>query len=81
MNFTIVKIAITEHNIDMEPIRLATEEQIRASVRQGEDAVIALFNETVGKLAERIQRLEDQISKSAAPSQPPVRMGSKGWMC
>ena len=78
MNYHIVKIAKTEHNIGMEPICLPTEEQIRASVRQGEDAVIALFNATLGQLAERILRLEDQISKNSGnSSKPPSSDGLK----
>jgi transposase len=55
----------------MEPIRLPSEEEIRAVYRQGEDAVVKLFFETLGKLAERIQRLEDQIAKNSGNSSKP----------
>jgi transposase len=78
MNFNIVKIAKAGHNIDMEPICLPTEERIRASVRQGEDAVVELFNTTLVQLAERIRRLEDQISKNSGnSSKPPSSDGLK----
>jgi hypothetical protein len=43
----------------MEPIRFPSEEEIRAAYRQGEDAVVKIFFETLGKLVERNQRLED----------------------
>ncbi|HLA98811.1 MAG TPA: hypothetical protein VJL34_10185 [Anaerolineales bacterium] len=49
----------------MEPLRLPSEEEIRAAYRQGEDAVVRLFFETLGKLAERVQRLEDLIAKNS----------------
>ena len=78
MNFNIVKIAKTEHNIDMESMRIPGEEEIRAAFRQGEDAVVKLFFETLGKLAERIQRLEDQIAKNSGnSSKPPSSDGLK----
>jgi transposase len=78
MNFNIVKIAKAEHNIVMDPIRLPSEEQIRATVRQGEDAVVELFKATLGQLADRIQRLEDQIAKNRSnSSRPPSSDGLK----
>jgi len=78
MNFNIVKIAKAEHNRSMEPIHLGSEEHVRAAFRQGEDAVIALLNETLGKLAESIQILEDQIAKNSSnSSKPPSSDGEK----
>lgn len=71
MNINIVKIAKAGHNRGMEPLRLPSEEEIRAAYRQGEDAVVKLFFETLGKLAERIQRLEDQIGKNSGNSSKP----------
>jgi len=65
LNINIVKIAKAEHNRGMEPLRLPSEEEIRAAYRQGEDAVVRLFFETLGKLAERVQRLEDLIAKNS----------------
>ena len=40
MNFNIVKIAKVSENIGMEPLRLPTEEEIRAAAREGEDAML-----------------------------------------
>ena len=78
MNFSIVKIAKTEHNIGMEPMLILGEEEIRAAFRQGEDAVVKLIFETLGRLAERIQRLEDQIAKNSGnSSKPPSSDGLK----
>ena len=71
MNFNIVKIAKAEHNIGMETIHLPSDEEIRAAYDQGKDAVIRLFHETLGKLGERIQRLEDQIAKNSGNSSKP----------
>jgi transposase len=71
MDFNIVKIAKAEHNRGMEPIHLPSEEEVRAAFRQGEDAVVKLFFETLGKLAERIQRLEDQIARNSGNSSKP----------
>jgi transposase len=78
MNFNIVKIAKTEHNIGMDPIRLLSDEEISAAYDQGKDAVIMLFHETLGKLAEHIQRLDDQIAKNSGNSgKPPSSDGLK----
>lgn len=60
MNFTIVKNIIAEENIRMESLCLPSEEWIRVAHREGEYAVVRLFFETIGKLAEYIQRFEDQ---------------------
>src|SRR3990172_8219047 len=55
----------------MEPLRIPSEAEIRAAYREGEDAVVKLFYETFSKLAERIQRLEDQIAKNSGNSSKP----------
>jgi transposase len=62
----------------MEPLRIPSEAEIRAAYREGEDAVVKLFYETFSKLAERIQRLEDQIAKNSGnSSKPPSSDGLK----
>jgi len=55
----------------MEPIRLPSEAEISAAYDQGKEAVIALFNATIRKLAERMQTLEDQIAKNSSNSSKP----------
>jgi transposase len=78
MNINIVKNTKAEHNIGMEPLRIPSEAEIRTVYREGEDAVVRLFSETLGKLAERIQRLEDQIAKNSGnSSKPPSSDGLK----
>jgi transposase len=78
MNFNIVKNIKAEHNIGMEPLRIPSEAEIWAAYREGEDAVVKLFYETFSKLAERIQRLEDQIAKNSGnSSKPPSSDGLK----
>ena len=62
----------------MEPLRIPSEAEIRAAYREGEDAVVKLFYETISKLDERIQRLEDQIAKNSSnSSKPPSSDGFK----
>jgi transposase len=62
----------------MEPLRLPSDEEIGAAYDQGKEAVIALFHQTLGKLAERVQRLEDQIAKNSGnSSKPPSSDGLK----
>jgi transposase len=78
MNFNIVKNIKAEHNIGMEPLRIPSEAEIRAAHREGEEAVVKLFHETLGKMAERLQRLEDQIVKNSGnSSKPPSSDGLK----
>jgi transposase len=78
VNFNIVKNIKAEQNIGMEPFRLPGDEEIGAAYDQGKDAVIELFHQTLGKLAERIQRLEDQIAKNSGnSSKPPSSDGLK----
>ncbi len=55
----------------MEPLKLPTEAEIRIAARQGEDAVVALVFVTFGKLAERIQQLEDQVARNSNNSSKP----------
>jgi len=62
----------------MEPLHLPSDEEIGIAYDQGKEAVIALFHQTLGKLAERIQRLEDQIAKNSGNSgKPPSSDGLK----
>ena len=62
----------------MEPFRLPSEEEINTTYDQGKEAVVALFSATFIKLAERIQKLEDQIAKNSHNSgKPPSSDGLK----
>ena len=62
----------------MEPVRISSEAEVRAAFREGEEAVVKLFFETLGQLAEHIQRLEDQIAKNSGnSSKPPSSDGLK----
>lgn len=57
---------------------MPSEAEVRAAFHEGEEAVVKLFLETLGKLAERIQRLEDQIAKNSGnSSKPPSSDGLK----
>jgi transposase len=71
MNFNIVNIIKAEQNIDMEPLHLPSDEDLGAAYDQGKDAVIELIHQTLSKLAERIQRLEDQLAKHSGNSSKP----------
>lgn len=55
----------------MEPVRLPSDEEIRAAYQKGEEAIITLFHQTVGHLASRVQALEDQVSKNSRNSGKP----------
>jgi transposase len=55
----------------MEPLKLPSEAEIRNAARLGEDAVVALVFAAFGKLAERIQQLEDQVAKNSNNSSKP----------
>lgn len=62
----------------MEPFHLPGDEEIGAAYDRGKEAVIELFHQTLGKLAERLQRLEDQIAKNSGnSSKPPSSDGLK----
>jgi len=55
----------------MEPIRLPNEKEINAAYEDGKEAVLKLFQDTIVALAERIQKLEDQIAKNSRNSGKP----------
>jgi len=58
----------------MELLHLPTEEEIRAAVRQGEDAVVLLVSaliQMIFVLAARVQALEDQLAKNSSNSGKP----------
>lgn len=62
----------------MEPLHLPSDEEIGAAYDQGKEAVIELFHRTLGRLAERIQRLEDQLARNSGnSSKPPSSDGLK----
>lgn len=76
----------------MDVLHLPTEEEVRAAVRQGENAVLALIaslisnwggviqqqQETIQRLQERVQVLEDQLAKNSSNSgKPPSSDGLK----
>ena len=55
----------------MEPLHLPSEEEINAAYNKRKEAVVALFYETFLKMAERIQKIEDQIAKNNSNSGKP----------
>jgi transposase len=55
----------------MSSFQLPSEEDLREAHRQGEAAVIALFQTTFLALLERIQKLEDQLAKNSRNSGKP----------
>lgn len=55
----------------MQTLRLPSEKDIREAYQQGEDTVLALFQATFSALAERIQKLEDQLAKNSRNSGKP----------
>jgi len=58
----------------MTPSQLPTHEDVRAAYRQGEEAVIALFDNLVAvirALEARLQALEDQVAKNSQNSSKP----------
>jgi transposase len=78
LNLNIVKNIKASENRAMEPFRLPSEKDISTAYDQGKEAVVALFFETFSKLAERIQKLEDQIAKNSNNSgKPPSSDGLK----
>jgi transposase len=52
----------------MEPNRLPNEKEIDTAYEDGKEAVLKLFQDTFVVLAERIQKLEDQIAKNSRNS-------------
>jgi transposase len=81
MNFNIAKNIKAGQNRCMETLRLPTEEEIRAAVRQGEDSVVALVSsliQVIMVLVARVQVLEDQLAKNSSnSSKPPSSDGLK----
>jgi transposase len=65
----------------MSEIQLPTQDEVRATYREGEEAVVALFEKLVVKsraMEARIQALEDRLNKdSHNSSQPPTSDGLK----
>ncbi len=64
----------------MTPLPLPTDEEVRATYRQGEEAVVALFSElraVIRQLEARLQVLEDQVAKNSGNSSKPP--SSDGW--
>jgi len=58
----------------MSPSRLPTHDEVRAACRQGEDAVIAVFDglhAVIRALEARVQALEDQVAKNSGNSSKP----------
>ncbi len=55
----------------MNRLRLPSEEEISAAYEEGRSAVILLFQTTFLALAERIQKLEDQLAKNSSNSGKP----------
>ena len=55
----------------MDPIRLPNKEEINAAYEEGKEAVLKLFQDTFVILAERIQKLEDQLAKNSRNSGKP----------
>ena len=59
----------------MSAIRLPSEKEINAAYDEGREAVIKMFQTTFLALAERIQELEDRLSKNSRNSgKPPPAM-------
>ncbi|MBN2258849.1 MAG: transposase, partial [Anaerolineaceae bacterium] len=57
---------------------MPSREDIHQAYLQGEEAVVALFEQTIVRLAERVQALEDQLAKNSHnSSKPPSSDGLK----
>jgi transposase len=57
---------------------MPTREEIHEAYLQGEEAVVALFERTIGQLAAMVQALEDQVAKNSRnSSKPPSSDGLK----
>lgn len=55
----------------MEPFQLPSDEEIGAAYDEGKEAVRALFHRAIGQLAERVQALEDRVTKNSRNSGKP----------
>ena len=57
---------------------MPSREEIHQAYLQGEEAVVALFEQTIVQLADRVQALEDQLAKNSHnSSKPPSSDGLK----
>jgi transposase len=57
---------------------MPSREDIHRAYLQGEEAVVMLFEQTIGQLADRVQALEDQVAKNSRNSgKPPSSDGLK----
>ena len=57
--------------VSMNSIGLASEAEINVAYDQGRSAVIALIQKRFVALAERIEKLEDQLAKNSSKSGKP----------
>ncbi len=55
----------------MEPLKLPSEEEIHATFRQGENAIVGLFYATFQMMAEHIRELENRLAKNSSNSGKP----------
>lgn len=55
----------------MEPLKLPSEDEVRAIYRQGEEATIQFVASLIRGFGERLQALEDQIAKNSSNSGKP----------
>lgn len=55
----------------MQTKQISSEADIRAAYHQGEEAVVLLFQKTFLELRERLQQVEDQLSKNSSNSGKP----------
>jgi len=55
----------------MSGMQVPSEKEIRTAYQEGEEAVVLLFQKTFVMLAERIQKLEDQLAKNSRNSGKP----------
>jgi transposase len=55
----------------MDAIQLPSEKEIREAWRDGEEAVLRLWQTSIATLVERIQKLEDQLAKNSRNSGKP----------
>ena len=65
-------------NSVMSKLVMPTREEIHQAYLAGEEAVVVLFERTIGRLVERVQALEDQLAKNSRnSSKPPSSDGLK----
>ena len=60
--------------MNQKEIFIPTESEVRAAYHEGEEAVVSLFQrvaETISRLADRIQALEDQLAMNSSNSHKP----------